>query len=247
MKKHKLLYYHTLHDIIYLALLLLFVICFSFACKFLALENDTFTIIDLFLIITVILNGSTTQSLQNYPRYLTFQFSRRKFFREQVILSLLRSMFLSLFRTLWLELFYENYVEFFLSDTDNTPAMFHAVPFVELFLTNMVIFLLLYLILLVNSTNTIAITFTRYEHSPQLQLRIQNQKEQHKISRNVCTVIVKTLSFVGVVALTIGLSVCYEYQLQSTLINRLPIMIVPFVLCILFYFIGRTRFSPKYI
>ena len=243
MKKNKILCYQILNDIFYLILTMLFVIFIVGAIFFLKTDTLSIYMIDTFLIL-FLFNSCEVLSFVKYSDYLTFCFTRKKFYQEQIILCLVRSALLGVLHSLWQIYFYADYVASF---ADDSTTLFHQVPFVQLFFTNMGMFAFTYFLLLINCTNTISITFNHYKKSPQLEARIRTQKEKHPIRRKCCLIVAKVLSFIGICIMSGIFILYYDLQMQASQLEGLLLTIIPIVLCVIMYFIGKRRFRPEYV
>lgn len=247
-KKNKIFFYQMKLDMLYIFISLISIAAIIFVFSFIDKDYST-NIMDLetFMTAILVLNVSASLSSQQYEQYITFRFCRKKFYHEQVILCIIRAAFISLLRTLLQFINYNEYVQAFIEDTTNTPDLYHPVSFPELFFTNLCAFLLVYLIFLVNSSHTITIALNKIAKSPQLQLRIQLKKEQHKTLHTCLTIVIKTVSFILLIAWILGLLIYHQMQLQNSLSERMTALGVVIVLCGIVYLHGRRRFCPKYV
>ena len=247
-KKNKIFLYHLKQDILFLFLLMIFILAIHFVLSMLDKEYYSNAIhTDNLSSIILIFNSSTLLSYQKYEQYITFGFCRRKFYHEQVILCGIRAALLSLFRSIGQFIHYNEYVQTLIKDTTETADMYHPIAFSELFFTNLCLFFLIGLIFLANSSHTITIAANKITKSPQLQLRIQLKKEKNKFFFTCLTVIVKTISFILIIAGLIGLIFYHQMQLQNSLSTRMTALFIVIVLCIVIYLDGRWRFRPKYV
>lgn len=243
MKKTKILGYQMLKDFFYLTLTMLCVIFVVGAIFFLSKDTLSIFMINTFLIM-FLFNSCEVLSFTKYSGYLTFCFTRKKFYQEQVIMCLVRSALLGILHSLWQIYFYEDYVKSF---SEDSTAVFHQVPLLQLFFANTGMFAFMYLLLFINSTNTISFMFTRYEKSPQLDSRIQTQKKKHPIRHKICQVFIKVLSLLVICIMSGLFPFYYDMQMQASQVEGIVLTVIPLGLCIGLYFIGKWRFRPEYI
>lgn len=248
IKRNKLLWYQLRQDTT--IMLLLLAICIFIMCIGNMITKNTIPLApeNIPIIAMVVFCNSATLSYQKLGEYTTLGFCRRKFYHEQVILCLLRAMLLSLFFSIYEFINYNHLVNYFIKDTTDSPSMYHPIPLMELFLTNMCIFALLYLIYLVNISHTISIIFiNKSEKTLQLQLRKQMKKQKYKWFYRLLTGVVKCISFVLLVGYLVGFQLYYQIQMQSSLSTRMIVLGIFAGLCVVVYLDGRWRFRPKYV
>lgn len=243
MKKNKILCYQMLKDFFYLTLTMLLVILIVRAIFFLKIDGLPIFNIDMLLMLCLF-DCCKVLSFTKYPNYLTFCFTRTKFYQEQIMIGLVRSTLLGILYSLWQIYFYTDYVKSFAEDST---AVFHHVPFVQLFFTNTGMFAFMYLLLFINSMNTISFSFFHYKKSPQLECRIQTQKETHPIRHRLSQIVIKILSILGIIILSILFPFYYELQMQASQVEGIVLTIIPIGICIGLYFIGKRRFRPEYV
>ena len=231
-----------------MGLMLLIVLGSSF---FISEELEMLCFFDIMIGAGVLYNGGSSHSVEQYGRYQTLGFCRKRFFQEQVILAAGKAVLLGLFRTVYQTICYDKYVAFFIEDTTNTADMYHRIPVVELFFSNFLWFTICYLVILIMSTLRIHPINGRVKcvgESLQLSYRIKLLKENHPVGWKVQMVLCKLFGLILIIVFSVlGLIGRYELELRSGFLVRLAIMAVMLVGCVIFYWIGKKRFQPKYV
>lgn len=244
MKNNRTLWYQVKEDFFLISLLL--VIYGTMLFVFGRAQMSSVTTMDIIVIINYFI-FSDSLSYSRYHQYITFGFSRRKFYKEQIINGIIRGTILSIYRSAIQWIYAETYIQaFFFQEEELTYA---KVPFIELFITNLCFFILIQLVLLLTSTAKIdlAIGNINKGYSPQLKQRIQEQKNRLGGFRNVLTIFIKMTSFIMMMFCSIFMFGYYEIQLTNPLSHRIiPIIIMLFTSLIL-YLLGKNRFRPEYI
>ncbi|MBR1866864.1 MAG: hypothetical protein IJ801_10235 [Lachnospiraceae bacterium] len=192
--------------------------------------------------------SSEEQSFMQYGQYITFGFCRKRFYREQVAICGVRAAILSLVCSAVQYLCHDSYVLYFMEDTEDVPALYHRVFPGEIFLTDMLFFFLLCLILLLASTQVVQFAwFASAYRSPQLKYRIQMAMEQTKWIRNGWSVFVKLGIWIVVVAVEMGFVYYHYVQMTMGFPVRLGCMAGMAAVSICLYLVGKKRFVPEYI
>ena len=241
MKKSRDFKYRLMEDI---KIIFIVVVMYSALIAFAGWYKDTVPSMDNIIIINYMIY-SYNFGYNKYHQYITFGFDRRKFFREQVVSLLIRAGVMSIFRASVQWIYVEQYIqEFFMEES----IRYHKVTFMEMIVTNLCMFILLELFLMVNSTAKIDILIGNFRgQSPRLKERIEEQKRKLKGLRTVLAIFIKTIGFIMFV---VGGTMSYGYysaQMTKPLLYRVEVIGGMMVLSLILYFIGKKRFSPKYI
>lgn len=192
---------------------------------------------------------STNQSYMKYDKYIAFGFCRKKFYKEQVIISLFRAVIISAFQTAVQTVYYAEFAQMFAGGVEETLNTYHPIPAIELFFINFCMLTLLHLLFLINSTGTHNFMF-RFAHngkSPQLSQRIQKKKENPLIFRVFFSTVYVVVSAIVLFLCAMVLSTYYQRVISFRFLERMAYIAVIIVINIAMYFVGRLRFRPKYI
>lgn len=191
-------------------------------------------------------SGSTGFSYMNHARYMNFGFCRKRFYREQVLLSVVRGGIYALVRTIVQAVCRDEYLTALVKDTQYSAEMYEQVPVTAMFIMNFGFFVLLNLILLVTVTCKVYPFVYLGEGSLQLKYRRQSAKNRNPLAWKTKVVMAK----IGGLAVIIGFSLLlaypgFVYQMYSETSARLVAVTVSFMLCIICIFIGKKRFRPE--
>lgn len=179
-------------------------------------------------------------------QYMNFGFSRKRFFNNQMILCLMRSVMLAIVRTAIQISYYDDYVVMFMEDTDHTISMYHTVPIFELFISNVIIFMILYMICHLISIINSKVLWFEYAETPQAKYRFALAKQKSRIKKYAKKVLI-LVGFVAVIAGEIGVMMFYWFEMLYPLIYRIGIIAAMCVILAGLYAVGRYLYRPKYI
>lgn len=179
-------------------------------------------------------------------QYMNFGFSRKRFFHNQMILCLMRSSMLAIARTAIQVICYDDYVVMFMEDTDHTISMYHIVPIFELFISNVIIFMILYIIChLISMVNSKVLWFEVFD-TPQAKYRMTLAKQKSRVKRYAQNVLI-IIGFVAVIMVEIAIVMFYWFEMLYPLIYRIGILAAMAAVLAVLYAIGRYLYRPKYI
>lgn len=223
-----------------MSILWLVVLCFSKG-------KDWIYLTDILFVSVLHYSGSTGFSFMHYGRYMNFGFCRKRFYQEQVLLSVVRGGIYALVRTV-LQIVYNeaSYIASLVEDTLDAADMYGQVPVAEMFIFNLGFFILLNLILLVTVPCRMYPFVSAMEETPQIKYRRQLAKNGNPSIWKAGIVIVKICG--GIAVMAFSLIVDYAgaaYPIHGKDFFRLASIIVMFVLCILCILIGRKKFRPE--
>lgn len=242
-KKKQMFLFLIWHDLLEqlgkIAVCMGFILSFGVATDVVSLTDNLFVIV-----MTVIGLGYF-----EFDAFLTLRFCRKRFYQYQVMLSAMRALELACVRSVYQVVWQSDFVHYFIEDTGETLAMYHSVSFLELFITNTCIFVLVGLVHLITKTwmvNPImAIGIDAV--SPQKKLRIQQQKERNPVKWRVLVVVSKMIGLVVVVAADLSIIYYYKIEMQADLAIRLMVLAGLIIICGILYLIGRKRYRPEYV
>lgn len=243
LKNNKTFWYQAKEDVLVIGVLLSIyaIILFSLGRA----QIDTVVTMDIMIIFNNFTFGQSL-SYNRYNQYIVFGFSRRKFYKEQVINAMIRSGLLSAFRSGIQWIYVEEYKKRFFFE--ESTLLYEKVPFVELFITNLCAFLLIHLFLLITSTAKIDFTFNVTKgYSLQLKQRMKEQKKKLGVFCNIIVILNKVISFIMTMICGVFAIGYYEIQMTNPLSYRIVPLIIMAVASTILYFIGRKRFKPEYI
>ena len=158
-------------------------------------DESTINIEVLFVTINGYLVGRDCFSLKKQNSFFTFQFSRKRFYRYQIFLGIIRAVVLAFVRAIYQYGMQDEFIKYIFEDAEE--GITYSVPFIELLLTNICIFTLVnicYLILNTFTINSSLLKVDNEELSPQLKLRMERRKEKHPkvyTIKVIVTVVVK--------------------------------------------------------
>ena len=251
MKKKKNTFLYLMwHDLFIPLGTLLFCLFLVLLVKVGRMEFSAHMMDILFVMLAGIMLGPTCLSYMKQSSFLTFHFNRKRFYRYQALLSVIRAVELAVIRAGYQYGMQREFMYAFLEDTEDTIFMYHSVSFIELFVTNICIFTLInlwYLILNTLTVNFYLIKGGNGEISPQLRLRINCQKEKHLTRYCILTVVSKIVSFIVMVAVCLLIIYYYQVEMQTTPAVRLLVLAGLVVICGILYLIGKKRYCPEYI
>lgn len=249
MKKNTFLYL-MLYDLFVQSAILLFCLIIVLLGKA-GMKEYLVTIMDvLFVMLPGFILGPAFLSYMEQDSFYTFCFSRKRFYRYQVFLSVIRAAELAVIRAGYQYAMQREFIYSFLEDTEDTISMYHAVSFIELFVTNICMFTLLNLWYLILSTVTVNFYFIKGikgGNSPQLRLRIECQKEKHPKGYPILAVVLKLVSFALMMGACLLIIHYYQIEMQTTLFVRMLVLAGLVVACGILYLIGKKRYCPEYI
>ena len=211
-------------------------------------------IADTILILVFMLFGSTdVYSSLRYGEFQMFHFTRKRFYRYQVLLSLLLAAEVGTVRAVYQFLFRESFIEYYIEDTDLVREAFGQIPaWWELLLTNLCLFAIINMIQLLGNTWTFKFFFINYTNAKDgtsLQNRFRKNENKEKNAKlwkwkNYGT---DVLGYVFGVVIVCFMGGYYEQQLQHSFWVRMIMLGVLVVIWVGLYFIGKHRYKPEYI
>lgn len=203
-------------------------------------------LLDIVFVSVLNYSGSTGYSFMHYGRYMNFGFCRKRFYREQVLLSVVRGSIYALARTVLQMVYREEYIVSLVRDTPYTADMYGQIPVVELFVFNLGFFVLLNLILLVTIPCRLYPFISNGEDTPQIKYRKQLTKSNNPSIWKAGTVIVKICGGILIIAFSIIISYPdFVYQIYNKASFRQASVLVMLVLCIICILLGRKKFRPE--
>lgn len=245
LKNKKMFCYQMQQEIAAMVKILGFVIFFLFVYTMLEQNSKTFSmeIVPLlaFTMVTLPPNG------EGLGQQMNFCFCRRTCYKQQVMFSLLRSLWIAFLYASFECWSYQASVSDYAQDTGKVATIFHQVSWMELFLSNLFIFFLFYLIQLSNVSQMFSIILNKKGETLQLKLRTQMAKKKYKGGYTVLNILVKVISFILFIGYIVGIQLYYRMQLQVTLSTRMIMMGSLILLCGVTYLYGKHRFQPRYI
>lgn len=247
-KKLGILRYQMLQDILSTLVMTLFLFGMGIGIYALGYGNDI-VMVGITPVLLVEFVCANNQSYMKYDKYITFGFCRKKFYKEQVILSIVRAVIISALQTTVQTIYYTDFAQSFAEGFETNLNKYHPVPPLELFGINFCMLTLLHFLFLINSTVTYNFMFRLVQDgkSPQLSQRIQQKKERPKIFRVFFNTVYVLVSIIVLILCCIMLITYYETVISSTFLERTAYTAVIIVISVAMYFIGRFRFCPKYI
>lgn len=193
--------------------------------------------------------GIDNRSYMKHNEYITFGFSRKRFYKEQVLICLLREALVSIFIVVMHGICYVDLIKLYSEGVQEKMEMYHRIPVVEDFLLSFCMLVAVNLVFLIKTTwihRSHNKMLKKMSISPRLAYRIQEKKEK-KIVYRVSDVLyhIGNVIFLFVVLILYILS--QEMLFRSTSIYRLGVIAVLIIIGVVLYFIGRARFKPEYI
>lgn len=246
-KKSEILGYQIQQDVLNTLLIMVFLYGVSVGVYALGYSNDVMMVGTMPVFLTEL--TSPNQSYMKYDKYIDFGFCRKKFYKEQVILSLIRAALISVFQTAVQTIYYAEFAQVFAGGEEEIFNTYHPVSAIELFIINFCMLTLFHLLFLINSTgtNNFLLRFAHNGKSPQLNQRIQKKKERIKIFRVFFNIVSLLVSTIVLVLCAMAFLTHYETVISFTFLERMAYTAIMVVLSIAMYFVGRLRFRPKYI
>lgn len=123
-------------------------------------------------------------------------------------------MIFTIYRTMLQILYHERYVWMMIEDTDNVSSMYHCLQVPELFLSNMLLFFDVYMLLLWDNTKPLPLFrfFSKQEKdelSAWLQVLVGQRNSNVNVLIKICHVLRKVLSFCLMIGIGIGIEAIY--------------------------------------
>lgn len=241
--KNKMLKFFMVSDIIY-QVITISILCL--AVLFL-LKGENLYLVDIMFITVLNYSGATGFSFMHYNRYMNFGFCRKRFYREQVLLSVVRGGIYALVRTALQIMYNEEYISSLTEGTSYTADMYSRASAAGMFLFNLGLFVLISLMLLVTMPCLIyPFISVAEEESVQIKYRRQLAKSRNPFWWTAGTIIVKSCG--GIVIMGLSMLIGYAgivHQLYSEGSFRRNATVVMLVLCIICILIGRRKFRPE--
>lgn len=193
----------------------------------------------------IMMNGIFFGSLirAQLEEHMNFAFCRKSILKKQLILSLAKAVCLSIARTCIQVVFYNDFVEMFMEDTDHTLSMYHRVPMLELFVVNVMVFMILYMITVILATSCRKLLSQQPSNTPQLRLRATDEKKFNIIVK----AIIYVAALIALVAVEMGVLAYYWFQMLYQPVYRVLITLGIAVLLAVMCYIAKRRYSPSYI
>ena len=244
MKNNRTLRYLVKEDILQVAILLVLYGALIVFSKF--TKANTVPAMDMMLFANYF-GFSYNLSYNRYNQYITFGFSRRKFYREQIVNCIIRAVVLGVFRATIQWIYVLDYVKQYYWEGDG--FMYQKVPYMELFLTNFCGFIIIQMILLISSTARIDFSIGNLVkgQSPQLKQRICQQKKKLGFFRGILVVFIKSIGFLMMILCVVFVFGYYQLQMTKPLLYRIEAIGIMGVVSVILYLIGKKRFRPEYI
>ncbi len=235
----KNLMYEMKRNIIYtLTIIGIYFVIFIAVTK---LEKEFNIILFDMLMINGVFFGSLIQV--QLEEHMNFGFCRKSILKNQLILGLTNAVCISLVKTYIQVAFYNDFVQMFMEGTDHTLSMYHRVPAIELFIVNVMIFMILYMVTIILATSCRKILSHQPSNTPQLRFRADNEKKLNIILKTIIFLV----AIIVVVTVTMGISAYYWFQMLYQPVYRLLAALgIAAVLAGMCY-IAKRRYSPRYI
>ncbi len=186
----------------------------------------------------------------NVFRNLTFDFSRKRFFKNCLLGCFGGSIVYALCRSTVHAAFFKEYVEMFRDGTDRTVAMYHAVPFIELFLSNLMMFMAISLLLMWDMAKEAPFIVSWFgregEMSLQMSVRHQQFKNRKTLLWRIWKVLRKVIAFIVTIVGIVGVAAIYEFQMLHGIGSRMLILGIEVAIVALFGFLAKRRYKPEY-
>lgn len=238
------LFYMGSRDVIYMLIYALFM--FGVVIGLNKLTDSGFSIaMDSWTLLGFVFMAGT-QSYQKYNLYITFGFCRKKFYREQCVLTPIRAAVAAIERTALQVMCYEEYVYEFTDGNVTEMIKYHPVSGIELFFSNMIIFSLVNIVLVITSTMYANTLISKEEgKTPRQKLVLEQRKQKGGYRfRNI-------LGWGGqyflLVILAVLLPAHYELQITNGGRERMVIVVALLILCVAAFVMGKRRYKPEYI
>ena len=206
--------------------------------NFFLIHDDLTEFFDGLFFIMVIIN-SNRMSYEKFGNYVEFGFCRRSFYRLQLSICVIKAFIYSVIRTLYQWALVEKYIKIFREDGE-AGIIYHKISVPEIFLANMIMFILLNIIVLLGTTFAIHSKPLFGNVSPQMEIRINEKHRMEKVLGIAMWVIL-------VVVVAMGLPASYEFQMTNSIESRLIYMAVMVIGIAVAGIAGKKRFTPKYI
>lgn len=202
------------------------------------IQDDLTEFFDGLFFMLVIIN-SNRMSYGKFGNYIDFGFCRKSFYHLQLVICVIKAFIYSVIRTLYQWGLVENYIKVF-REYEEMGMIYHKIPILEIFLANMIMFILLNIIVLIGTTFIIYSKPLFGNVSPQMGIRINEKCRMEKwLGLGVGLILV--------VAVAMGLPASYQFQMTNGIESRLIYMAVMIIGIVVAGVVGRKRFTPKYI
>lgn len=218
------------------------------------MTTDGFIVMTDIMLFNMILFSYSPQ--EELGMYMEFGFSRSRYFKEQIILTVVRSCVMAAVRTAIQVLFYDSYVIEFMEDTDHTISMYNRPNAIELFICNIIIFMVVYMlihILTAMGKNSVIGSVAGDKKGATLQIKYRNICKEAKCG-NIKRKLVKLmtpLKFIAtvifVVIIELSIFALYWFQMLHSFVYRFAIMVGIFALFMILFFIGKYLYKPKFV
>lgn len=237
------LFYMGIRDVTYMLIYAIILLGLTFGLRTItdtefSVSIDCWTMMGFFFV-------SESMSYRKYNQYITFGFCRKKFYLEQCILTPVRAAVAAIERTLVQMLFYEEYVSALTDGNVMEMVTYHPISVAELFLTNLLIFSLVnFAFLIINSKYKRSWLSKENGKTPRQKEILEKKKKSNNKHTSV-------LGYVGEYMLAVFLGVLMpaysQFQLQTQIAERMVIVIVLLILCVVSMVMGARRYKPEYI
>lgn len=186
----------------------------------------------------------------NVFKNLQFDFSRKRFFKNNLTGCFGGSVVFALSRSVIHTVFYKEYVEMFRDGTDRVASMYHAIPFVEMFVSNLLLFMAISMLLMWDMAKEapfIVSWFGREEEmSLQMSIRHQQFKNRKTLPWRIWKKLRKIIAFIVEIAGIIGVVFIYEFQMLHGIGVRILILVAEAIVVLLIGFLAKRRYKPEY-
>ncbi len=220
-------------------------------CRFF-LKREEFSMVFDVMIFNMVLLAYKPSDM--FGQYMSLGYSRKKFYKSQIVMTLIHSMIFAAFRTIIQYAFYDEYVKMFMEDTDHTADMYHRVSIPELFVTNVLVFLVFLMI----GVLSVAIGIKgmnmaqKADVTLQLKYRMSNRNNKYKGTLGkVVKMFIKPLGFICALALLVVIELSavmyYWFQMIYEPVYRIGIMTGIFIVFGIMYLVGKCLYKPKFV
>lgn len=212
------------------------------------LINLPFPIIEIFVLAgcTPATSFQSAIGYEGMEQFQSFQFCRKRIYQYEVIISIISAVVLAFVRAMYQTICYKEIVRYFAEDTVVTE--YHRVPFLELFITSVCIFIVMNLTNLILHTMTIHfLPYYAKGESLQLKQRVRERKEQSSIKGGIFTPISIVAAWIVWSLALLGTILYYELEMRVDLPIRIGVIMALVVVCVILYMVGKKRFKPEYI
>lgn len=220
---------------------------------FLFMSEDVFTLAFDMLVFNII--ALAVRPMDGLGFYTNFAYSRKRFYKSQIIIVLIQSFVLGLIRTAIQYVFYNDYVAVFMKGTEHTIEMYHRVAFPELLLTNMAIFMVFNMLNVLGPITGLKFLYFGYKEdgaSPQLKLRVANCKlAKGGMINGIVRWLLKPLSYILMLAILVVVELSaimlYWFQMLYAFPYRIAIVFGILVVFMIMYLVGKSLYKPKFV